>query len=66
MVLGFSMIYSCSFLVILWSIYTNIKVLFIDNGVMCVFKAWGQFRSQNPGCVASPWPRGRGRTPTDG
>lgn len=29
---------SCSFLVILWSIYTNIKILFIDNFVTCAFK----------------------------
>lgn len=35
----FSMLCSCSFLVILWSIYTNIKVLFIDTCVMCAFKA---------------------------
>lgn len=27
------------FLVILWSIYTNIKILFIDGCVMCAFKA---------------------------
>lgn len=34
----FSMLF-LQFLVILWSIYTNIKILFIDKRVRCVFKA---------------------------
>lgn len=33
------------FLLILWSIYTNIKVLFIDDGVRCAFKARGRHAS---------------------
>lgn len=37
----FSMLCSCSFLVILWSIYTNIKILFIDSCVIGAFRAQG-------------------------
>lgn len=37
----FSMLCSCSFLVILWSIYTNIKILFIDGCVIRAFRAQG-------------------------
>ncbi|KAB0407114.1 hypothetical protein E2I00_004270, partial [Balaenoptera physalus] len=54
-----------AFWVILWSIYTNIKILFIYNRVGCTFKAQGLASSQSieppPSAEGPEWSGGLGK-----
>lgn len=49
------------FLVILWYIYTNIKILFIDSCVMCAFEAqeWMASQLSVRGTGAQEWRLGK-------
>ena len=65
---GFENLFHALFLqfwVILWSIYTNIKILFIYNRVGCTFKAQGLASSQSieppPSAEGPEWSGGLGK-----